>query len=299
MFESLKEKLSNFVEDFSKKRLTEKDVEKFSWELETILIESDVALEVAEKVVESLKLKIEDKKIGLRESKKEILKSILYESIDKLFGDDFDFDKYVFERLSVKKPLVMLFIGMNGSGKTTTIAKMAYRYLRAGLSVVFAAADTFRAAGIEQLEEHGRKLKVKTISHVRGADPAAVAFDAIEHAKAHRKSIVMIDTAGRTEINRNLLLELEKIKRVTKPDVTIFVGDALTGNAAVEQAKRFNNAVGIDYIILAKMDVDKKGGSAISTSYVTGKKIIFVGTGQSYECLEPFKKEMILKRIFS
>lgn len=157
-----------------------------------------------------------------------------------------------------------MFVGINGTGKTTTIAKMAKHFLDKGLTPVIAASDTFRAGAIEQLTHHAEKLGVKIIKHEKGADPAAVAFDAVEHAKAKGKDVVLIDTAGRMQTNVNLMDEMAKIKRVVKPDLIIFVGDSLTGNDAVEQAIKFNESVGIDAIILTKADADAKGGAAIN-----------------------------------
>ena len=190
-----------------------------------------------------------------------------------------------------KKPYVILFVGVNGAGKTTTLAKLIHFFLKNGLKVTVSASDTFRAASIEQLEIHTKNLGVEIIKHNYGADPAAVAFDAIKHAKSENTDLVLIDTAGRSDINKNLIDELKKVKRVSKPDLTIFVGDALTGNDAVNQARIFDTEVGIDATILSKADVDKKGGAVLSISYITKKPILFLGTGQGYDDLIPFDKE--------
>jgi fused signal recognition particle receptor len=198
-----------------------------------------------------------------------------------------------------REPFVMAFVGINGTGKTTTIAKMAKMLTKKGYSVVLSCSDTYRAGSIEQLEEHGKRLGVRMIRHTYGADPAAVAYDAISHAKAHGVDVVLIDTAGRIQTDRNLMNELAKVKRVITPDLTVLVVDALTGNDAVMQAEEFNNSVGVDATILTKVDADVKGGSALSVTYVTKKPIIFIGMGQSYEDIEPFNPErftqMILK----
>lgn len=185
---------------------------------------------------------------------------------------------------------------MNGVGKTTTIAKVAKWLKRNGFSCVFAASDTFRAASIEQLEELGRQIGVKTIKYEYGADAAAVAFEAIRYAKAHNIDVVLIDSAGRQYTNVNLMDELAKIKRVSKANVTIFVCDALTGNDAIYQALEFQK-IGYDYIIVAKADLDEKGGTIVSISYVTRKPILFLGVGQGLDDLEPFKKEKVIKLI--
>jgi fused signal recognition particle receptor len=203
------------------------------------------------------------------------------------------------EKRKKGEPFAIVFVGINGTGKTTTIAKIAQFLNKKGYSVVLACSDTYRAGSIEQLEEHARRLGIRMIKHKYGADPAAVAYDTISHAKAHGINIVLIDTAGRIQTNRNLMNELEKIKRVVDPDLTILIVDSLTGNDAVMQAEEFHKSVNIDAAILTKVDADVKGGSAISVTYVTKKPILFIGTGQAYDDLEEFNPEkfvdMILK----
>jgi len=191
-----------------------------------------------------------------------------------------------------------MFIGVNGVGKTTTLAKLTKYLQLKGKKCVFAASDTFRAASIEQLQEHATALKVKMIKHAYGADPAAVAFDAISHAKAKGVDVVLIDTAGRQHANADLMGELSKIKRVAKPDVTILVVDSLTGNDAVEQAKKYDESIGIDGVILTKADADDKGGTVLSVSYMVEKPILFMGTGQTYTDLDEFKADFIIEKLF-
>jgi fused signal recognition particle receptor len=196
-------------------------------------------------------------------------------------------------------PLIIAFVGVNGTGKTTTIARITHWLKENGKSVVMAAADTFRAGAIEQLELHANRLGCKLIKHQAGGDPAAVAFDAVEHAKAKHRDIVLIDTAGRMQTNSNLMDEMKKIMRVAKPDLIFFVGDSLAGNDAVDQAKKFHEAVGIDAVVLTKLDVDAKGGAALSISSAIGKPIAFVGIGQEYEDIMPFDSAWIVERIFA
>jgi fused signal recognition particle receptor len=191
-----------------------------------------------------------------------------------------------------------MFVGINGTGKTTVIAKLAYRLQKHGYSCVLAASDTFRAGAIEQLTLHSEKLGTKIIKHQAGGDPAAVAYDAVEHAKARKKDVVLIDTAGRMQTNANLMDEMKKIKRVSKPDIVIFVGDALSGSDAVEQAKRFDEAVGIDGVVLTKIDADAKGGAALSIAQTTGKPIAYVSFGQEYEEFRRFDADWMVARIF-
>lgn len=192
---------------------------------------------------------------------------------------------------------MIVFFGINGSGKTTTIAKFAHLLQQNKLSCVMAAADTFRAAAIDQLEEHASKLKIELIKHDYGADPAAVAFDAVKHAKAKKIDVVLVDTAGRMHSNTGLVDEMKKIIRVVKPDLKLFIGESITGNDCIEQAKTFDAAIGIDGIILSKADIDDKGGAAVSVSYVTKKPIFYLGTGQNYSDLKEFDKETITKNI--
>ena len=201
------------------------------------------------------------------------------------------------EKLKEKKPCVVCFFGVNGSGKTTTIAKITHLLKKNNLSVVLAASDTFRAAAIDQLEEHAKKLGVKLIKHQYGADAAAVAFDAIKHAEAKGVDVVLIDTAGRMHSDVNLMDEMKKIVRVAKPDLKVFVGESIVGNDCVEQAKRFDQSVGIDAIILTKADVDEKGGAIVSVGKVVGKPIAFLGVGQNYDDLMKIDEKFIFDSI--
>ena len=281
------------TETITTKRISAEKFDELFWDLELALLENNVAVEVIEKIKSDLKVQLVDKPIP-RGQVDETIANSLHKSIEDLFGiPGID----LLARARQKKPFVICFVGVNGSGKTTSIAKVAKFLQNNGLSVVLAAADTFRAAAIDQLQLHADKLGVKLIRQDYGSDPAAVAFDAIKHAEANRKDVVLIDTAGRLHSNINLMDEMKKIMRVAKPDLKLFVGESITGNDCVEQAKHFNVAVGIDGIILAKADVDEKGGAAISVSYVTQKPILFLGVGQEYEDLQEFDKEKLLASI--
>ncbi len=279
--------------------IDEKSVDDILEDLEIILLESDVALEVVEEISRRLKERLvgRRRKIGERLSDIVIneLKLVILDILDR---NRFDFDEFVESRLKEKRPLNVVFVGVNGTGKTTTIAKVAKRLMDFGYSVVLAAGDTFRAGAIEQLEEHGRRLGVKVIKHRQGADPCAVIYDAIKHAESKGIDVVLADTAGRMHTKKNLIDQLAKIKRVTKPDLTIFVDESIAGNDAVERARMFNEAVGIDGTILTKIDADPKGGTAISISYVTGKPVLFLGTGQGYDDLVKFDSKWLVERIF-
>lgn len=280
--------------------IDEKKVDKILDELEIILLESDVAFEVVDAITESLKSRLVGRRKKITEKLSDIvieeLKNIILEILD---SNRFDFDKFVEEKLKEKKPLNIAFVGVNGTGKTTTIAKVAKRLMSNGYSVVLAAGDTFRAGAIEQLEEHAERLGVRLIKHRQGSDPAAVIFDAVKHAESKGIDVVLADTAGRMHTKKNLLDQLEKIKRVTKPDLIIFVDESIAGNDAVERAKMFAESVGIDGSILTKLDADPKGGTAISISYVTSKPVLFFGIGQGYEDLVKFDSKWLVERIFS
>ncbi len=285
-FKSISEKITT-------KKISASEFTDLFWDLELVLLESNVALEVIEKIKDDLKEKMIDQPLKRSEISNIIISS-LKESIASLFeikGLD------LISKANEKKPLVICFIGINGSGKTTSIAKVAHLFQKNKKSVVLAAADTFRAAAIQQLEEHANKLGVKIIKHEYGSDSAAVAFDAIKHAEARHNDVVLIDTAGRLHSNKDLMLELKKLIKVAKPDLKLFVGESITGNDCVEQAKEFDTAIGIDGIILSKADIDEKGGAAISISYITKKPILYLGTGQGIDDLKEFKKEDVLKNL--
>ncbi|MFQ5815763.1 MAG: signal recognition particle-docking protein FtsY [Candidatus Hydrothermarchaeaceae archaeon] len=293
MFSLLKDRVRGLADRIKGEvLLSEGKLEEALWDFKVTLLESDVALEVSEKITDDLKANLMGKKV-----ERTGVLSLINESLKESLGEILLQPPDIVELAGQKKPFIMAFVGVNGTGKTTTIAKVAHLLRKNGLSCVMAASDTYRAGGIEQLEEHARRLKVPVIKHAGGADAAAVAYDAVEHAKARGLDVVLIDTAGRTETNVNLLDEMRKIVRVAKPDLTVFVGDSLTGNAAVEQAQRFGRAVHLDGVILTKADADAKGGSAISISYVLKCPILFLGTGQDYEDLVEFSPDFLVSEI--
>jgi fused signal recognition particle receptor len=276
--------------------IEEKSLKDPLWELEVALLESDVALPVTEKIVDNVKNELigTRRKIGSDTSK--IVENALRKAISKVISvDSFDFDAFIKNSL---KPVTIVFVGVNGTGKTTTIAKMGERFKEQGYSVVIAAADTFRAGAIEQIERHAKSLGVKLIKHQEGADPAAIVYDAIQFAKAKHKDVVLADTAGRMHTNINLMDQLKKVCRVNNPNLIIFVDEAIAGNDAVERARLFNEAVPFNGTILTKQDADAKGGAAISIAYTTGKPILFLGVGQSYKDLVKFDPNWLLDRLF-
>jgi fused signal recognition particle receptor len=299
LFDRLRAQFSNFYDRISKTELKGKDLDAVLDEFELSLVENDVAVSVAEFVGTELKEKLRDVQFARFTDPRARVKVILHEVLMSVLqrAGSLDIFYIIDKKRAAGEPAIIVFIGINGTGKTTSIAKLAHILQKRGRSVILAASDTYRSGSIEQLEEHARRIGVRVIRHQYGADPAAVAFDAVSYAKAHSINVVLIDTAGRMQTNKNLLEEMRKIVRVTNPDLTILVVDALTGNDAVEQGKIFSEAVKIDGIILAKLDADVKGGSAVSLSYIMNKPVALVGTGQAYEDLEPFQPEAIVENV--
>ena len=289
-FRKIKEKIT-------KVKVSEKDFSIYAEELETLLLENNVALEVADKMIKELKERVVGKEFLKKEVEgmiEEIFKDVIYEILIEPFNIA---DRIKIKNSEKKEPYVILFCGINGSGKTTTIAKIAEHLKKNRISSVIAAADTFRAASIEQIKKHGDRIGVKVISHDYGTDPASVGFDAVKYAKKNFIECVLIDTAGRMHTAKNLLKEIEKISNVCKPDLKIFVGESITGNDAVEQVKNFNEAIGIDGIVLTKADIDEKGGTALSIGYITKKPILYLGTGQEYEAIEVFDRKKFTEKL--
>jgi fused signal recognition particle receptor len=299
MFERLKSGLKGLINKVTTTELKAENLRPVLSEFKISLAENDVALPVAERICDEMEKRLDGVQVKRLEDRREIVEKNLREVLVQIMltDDKTDLLKAVDEKCKKGEPFVIVFVGINGTGKTTTIAKVAHFLNKEGYSVVLACSDTYRAGSIEQLEEHARRLGIRMIKHKYGADPAAVAYDAINHAKAHGINAVLIDTAGRIQTNRNLMNELAKIKRIVDPDLTILTVDSLTGNDAVMQAEEFHKSVGIDATILTKVDADVKGGSALSVTYVTKKPILFIGTGQRYDDLEEFNPEKFVQLI--
>ncbi|MCC5993976.1 MAG: signal recognition particle-docking protein FtsY [Candidatus Aenigmarchaeota archaeon] len=274
------------------KKLTREELEAILSDLEISLIEADVAYEIARNLKESLIKELDGKEV-----KRGREKEIVIEAIRRSLNEILDLPKISLEdEIRRKRPYLIVFFGFNGSGKTTTIAKVANLLIKKGFSCVLAAGDTFRAASIEQLEEHAKRIGVPIIKQKYGADPAAVIFDARKYAEAKKIDVVLADTAGRSYTNENLMEELKKIVRVNKPDLKVLVIDSLTGNDAVNQAKFFNE-IGVDAVVFTKLDVNEKGGAILSVSYLLKKPILFVCDGQNYEDIKYFDKEEFLNNL--
>ncbi len=301
MFEKLRGALDSAVTKATTKELNEKNLTAAVWELQMVLIQNDVAVEVAEHICELTKEKVLGTRAGRLENISRVFKSAIQESILEVLTPEHPLDLIEFanEKKEKGEATTILFVGVNGTGKTTTLAKLAHIFKNNGFSVVIAAGDTFRAGSIEQLEIHAERLGIRVIKQDYGSDAAAIAYDAVAHAKARRIDIVLIDSAGRMQSNKNLLEEMKKIVRVAEPDLKIFVGDALAGNDALSQAKEFHKTIGIDGAILTKVDADPSGGAALSVAFVTGRPVIYVGVGQTYEDLKHFDPDWFAERLIA
>lgn len=299
MFEKLKSGLKGLVSKVTTTELKPENVRPILSDFKINLVENDVAFPVAEKICIEMEQRLDKVQVKRLEDRTKIVEKNLREVLLETMHTNTKIDllKSIDEKRKKGEPYVIVFVGINGTGKTTTIAKVCRFLNKHSYSAVIACSDTYRAGSIEQLEEHAKRLGIKMIKHAYGADPAAVAYDTISHAKAHGMNVVLIDTAGRMQTNQNLMNELAKIKRVVKPDLTLLTLDSLIGNDAVMQAEEFNKAIGIDATILTKVDADVKGGSALSVTYVTQKPILFIGTGQTYDDLEEFNPERFVQMI--
>jgi fused signal recognition particle receptor len=299
MFEKLKSGFEGLVTKVTTTELKPENLQPILQDFKMNLAENDVAFPVADRICDELEKRLTGVQVKRLEDRKKIveenLRQVLLEVM--LTNTKIDLLKKVEEKRKTSEPYVVLFVGINGTGKTTTIAKVAQLLRDKGYSVVLAGSDTYRAGSIEQLEEHARRLGMRVITHSYGADPAAVAYDAISHAKAHGINVVLIDTAGRMQTNQNLMNELAKVKRVVQPDLTVLTLDSLIGNDAVMQAEEFHKSIGIDATILTKVDADVKGGSALSVTYVTQKPILFIGVGQTYKDLDLFNPEKFVNMV--
>ncbi|MEI8363887.1 MAG: signal recognition particle-docking protein FtsY [archaeon] len=278
----------------SRVSLSEKEIKDFLEDFEISLLEADVSLDASHAIVEDLKLKLSNAKFSKSNLLEDIKKEIKI-SLSEQLNIDCEINNYI--KKENNEPLVIMFIGPNGAGKTTTISKFANLYKKQGKLVFLASSDTFRAGAIDQLEVHASRLEIKVIKQGYGSDPAAVAFDAVTSAKANKADVVLIDTAGRQETNINLMQELQKIKRVVKPHLTIYIGESQSGQAIVDQVKNFDKDIGVTGVILTKIDTDPKGGVAISILNELKKPIFYIGTGQEYNDIEKFSPEYIIERI--
>lgn len=301
MFDKLKNAFSSAARSIGQKEITERVLDDTLLELQIALLESDVAQEVVDDLSNRLKKELLGVKLEKGQEAGAIIKKKLQETVAGIFARAGKLD--LVGRIKAKKesqqgPFSIVFLGINGTGKTTTVAKVANLLRKSGLSVVVAAGDTHRAGAIEQLTQHAQRLSLKVIAQRYGADPSAVGRDALDYAKKHYIDAVLIDTAGRMQTSKNLMDEMGKIVRVVKPDVKLFVGDSLAGNDTINQAREFFQYTNFDGAILTKIDADAKGGSAISILHLTAKPVVYVGIGQGYDDMIPFDPDKFIESLF-
>jgi fused signal recognition particle receptor len=271
--------------------IDEKDIREPLFELEMVLLENDVALPVTEEIISHIRKDLAGSRRKIGEPVDTIVTTALRNALLDVLGEGFDLVSYI---RSHKGPVKILFTGVNGTGKTTTVAKVGSYLKKNGFSVVIGAGDTFRAGALEQIDVHAQRLGIKIIQHQAGGDPSAVLYDAVQYAEAHHIDAVLADTAGRFHNRVNLMNQLDKIRRVMKPDLIVYVDEAVAGNDAVVRAHEFEKAVGADAVILTKADMDPKGGAAISIAHTIGKPLMFLGTGQGYDDLTPFSPDQVV-----
>ena len=269
-------------------------------ELEWVLLESDISQHASSAIIDSLRNALIGARLRRGAELSKVLEAALKRALHALLEAGYwDFDATVDGFIEAGDvPVVIMLVGVNGTGKTTTAAKIAQRLLNNGRSVIAAAGDTFRAGAIQQLESHCERLGIRCISSQRGGDSAAIARDAIDSAKAKGIDVVLVDTAGRMQNKTNLMNELNKVRKVTNPHLTLFVGDSLAGNDAVEQAQMFQEIMRFDGAVLTKMDTDAKGGAGLSIAFATGRPIVFAGVGQGYDDLLQFNPDWLLDQLF-
>ncbi|WAC04506.1 MAG: signal recognition particle-docking protein FtsY [Methanoregula sp.] len=274
--------------------ITEKELAGALDELEITLLESDVALPVTDAVITHVKKDLIGKHRRIGQSVDSLVVGTLKAALLNVLGKGFDLEKYI---RTHERPVKILFTGVNGTGKTTTVAKIGFFLKQKGFSVVIGAGDTYRAGAIEQIEVHSERIGIKIIQHQQGADPSAVLFDAVQYAASHKIDVVLADTAGRFHTKSNLMSQLDKIRRVMKPDLVVYVDEAVAGNDAVVRAYEFDRTVGADAVVLTKADMDSRGGAAISIAHTIGKPLMFLGTGQAYDDIVTFSPEGMVEEL--
>jgi fused signal recognition particle receptor len=296
MFDRLRQAFAAVSSTVREKELTEEQLDKVVFDFQIALIESDVAQSVAEALTKEVERSLTGAKVDRSANLSEVVSERLTTSLQFAFAKagSVNLLDNIREKKKTGEPYAILFLGINGTGKTTSVAKLANYLKNNGVTVAVAAGDTHRPGAIEQLTEHADRLSLKTVSQRYGADPAAVGRDGMLYARSHHIECLLIDSAGRMQTNQNLMEEMAKIVRVVKPDFRVFVADALTGNDAVSQAELFSQHVGFDGAILTKADADVRGGAALSIVYSTGKPVIFLGVGQGYDDLVPFDSDKFL-----
>jgi fused signal recognition particle receptor len=274
--------------------ISENEIADALSELEIMLLESDVALPVTDAIIARIKKDLVGKHRRIGQSVDSLVVQTLRSALLEVLGKGFDLTSYIRDH---GRPVKILFTGVNGTGKTTTVAKIGDFLKKQGFSVLIGAGDTYRAGAIEQIEVHAARIGIKIIQHQQGADPSAVLFDAVQYAVSHKIDVILADTAGRFHTKANLMSQLEKIRRVMKPDLVVYVDEAVAGNDAVVRAAEFDRTVGADAVVLTKVDMDSRGGAAISIAHTIGKPLMFLGTGQGYDDIVPFSPEAVVEEL--
>lgn len=274
--------------------VSEKDVDEALSELEMTLLESDVALPATDAIIASVEKNLVGRHRKIGESVDALVVNALKVALLDVLGSGFNLKEYI---KTHERPVKILFTGVNGTGKTTTVAKIGSYLKKEGFTVVIGAGDTYRAGAIEQISVHAERIGIKVIQHQEGADPSAVLFDAVQYAQSHKLDVVLADTAGRFHTKANLMSQLEKIKRVMKPDLVVYVDEAVAGNDAVTRAFEFDKTVGADAVVLTKADMDSRGGAAISIAHTIGKPLMFLGVGQAYDDILPFEPAKVVDEL--
>ena len=298
MLDKVKNAVSNISKIAVEKQISEKELDRVMENLTIELLESEIPFDLVEQISENIKKQMIDKKFARSDEFKEIIKSEFTKTIKEIFQKVEDVDLIQLINSKESKPFKILIVGINGSGKTTTVAKIGHLLKENNISSAIVAGDTFRSGAIEQIKEHADRLELKLISQKYGSDPAAVARDGVEYSKTHNIDAVIIDTSGRVQTNSNLMQEVLKIKNVVNPDFTVFIGDSLAGNDLVSQTHEFFKFTDFNGSILTKVDADVKGGAILSILSETGKPIIYIGTGQEYKDLEKFNEKRFLSGLF-
>ena len=274
--------------------VSENDVDEALSELEMTLLESDVALPATDAIIASVQKNLVGRHRKIGESVDALVVNALKVALLDVLGSGFNLKEYITNH---ERPVKILFTGVNGTGKTTTVAKIGAYLKKEGFTVVIGAGDTYRAGAIEQISVHAERIGIKVIQHQEGADPSAVLFDAVQYAQSHKLDVVLADTAGRFHNKANLMSQLEKIKRVMKPDLVVYVDEAVAGNDAVTRAFEFDKTIGADAVVLTKADMDSRGGAAISIAHTIGKPLMFLGVGQAYDDILPFEPAKVVDEL--
>jgi fused signal recognition particle receptor len=274
--------------------VSEKDISDALSELEITLLTSDVALPVTDAIIANVRANLIGKHRKIGQSVDALVVGALKSALLEVLGTGFSLVEFI---KAHDRPVKILFTGVNGTGKTTTVAKIGAYLKKQGYSVVIGAGDTYRAGATEQISVHAERIGIKIIQHQEGADPSAVLFDSVQYAVSHKLDVVLADTAGRFHTKSNLMNQLEKIRRVMKPDLVVYVDEAVAGNDAVIRAAEFDRTVGADAIVLTKADMDSRGGAAISIAHTIGKPLMFLGTGQRYEDIIPFEPAKVVDEL--